>query len=221
MLPLKVDYYLDALSQWCYISDRAILRVRMRYGNRLAVNYHFVPISGRDPIYVDAAAQRLAYERSEFITGVHTTPWLRDEPRSTWDANAAIVAVASMGIDVERARSCVSCAALERGLPLGDRGEAASLLAAEFGLERSRIEEIAQSQAICNALDASAAEFAQHGLTVRPAFILENEIGDRIILNGGWRESLLGEAVDSLLADAAGYEWYEKHIHTTASRWSA
>ncbi len=212
MLPLKIDYFLDALSQWCYISDRAILRIRMRYGNRLLINYHFVPISGRDPIYVNGQGQRLAYDRSEFITGIHTTPWLRDEPRSTWDANASILAVASMGIDVERVRSCVSSAALERGLPLGDRGEAASLLAAEFGLERSRIEEVMQSPAICDALDASGGEFAQHGLTVRPAFVLENEIGDRVILNGGWRESLFVEAIDSLLADAAGYEWYEKHV---------
>ncbi len=69
MLPLKIDYFLDALSQWCYISDRAILRIRMRYGNRLVINYHFVPISGRDPIYVNGQGQRLAYDRSEFITG--------------------------------------------------------------------------------------------------------------------------------------------------------
>lgn len=58
----------------------------MRYGNRLLINYHFVPISGRDPIYVNARGQRLAYDRSAFISGIHTTPWLRDEPRSTWDA---------------------------------------------------------------------------------------------------------------------------------------
>src|SRR5579872_4469376 len=135
MLPVTIHYFLDVLSQWCFISDRALLSVRMQYGDRLPIHYHFVPISGRQPIYVDASGQRMAYERSAFITGIRTTPWLRDQPVSTWGANAAVVAAAQLGVDIELARTAVADAALQQGMHMGDDGAAVNFLASRFGLD--------------------------------------------------------------------------------------
>ena len=211
MSTVRIQYFLDPLSQWCYIADRSLSNVRTLYPDRIELTYHFVPISGRDPIYVDAAGQRSAYERSEMITGVHTTPWLRDEPRSTWQANTAILAATSLGADIEKARTAVSSAALERAVPLGDDGAAAALLADTFGIERSQLETAMESAVVLEQMNEAAHAFAQFGCTLRPAFVLENTIGDRIVLNGGWREPLLAEAVNALLSDAEGYERYHNH----------
>jgi predicted DsbA family dithiol-disulfide isomerase len=212
VLPIRIDYYLDALSQWCFIGDKALRNIQMRYANQLHIRYRFVPICGRGPIYVDSDGQRMAYERSESISGVHTTVWLQGEARSTWQANAAILAACSLGIDIERARNAISTAALEHAAPLGENGEAATLIATRFGIDRQVLEAAMNSQAICEQMDEDARAFTQNGCTLRPAFVLENDIGDRTVLNGGWRESLLAEVVDALLSDAAGYEWYEKHL---------
>ena len=210
MSTVTIQYFLDALSQWCYIADRSLVNLRASYADRIELKYLFVPISGRDPIYVDVNGQKMAYERSEMITGVHTTPWLRDEARSTWQANAAVLAAVSLGADIEKARTAVAAAALERGAHLGEHGEAAALLAATFGIERAQLETAMASPHVCDQMDEAARTFAQYGCTLRPAFVLENSIGDRIVLDGGWREPLLVEAVNALLSDAEGYERYEK-----------
>ncbi|MGA9274494.1 MAG: DsbA family protein [Candidatus Cybelea sp.] len=212
MLPITIQYFIDVLSQWCLISDKALLSVRMRYGDRLPVRYRFVPISGRDPIYVDLAGQRTAYERSTFITGVKTIPWLQGEARSTWQANVAVVAAEELGVDIERARLAVSSAALLEGVSLGEDGVASAFLASRFGLDQVALDRAMESDAVQARMHDDLSAFARYGLTVRPSFVIENEIGDWTILNGGHREALISEAVSSLLMDGTGYEWYVKHL---------
>lgn len=211
MLRITIQYFIDVLSQWCLISDKFLLSVRMRYGDRLPVRYRFVPISGRDPIYVDLAGQRTAYERSTFITGVKTIPWLQGEARSTWQANVAVVAAEDLGVDIERARLAVSSAALVEGVPLGEDGVASAFLASRFGLDQVALEGAMESDAVRARMNDDLSAFARYGLT-RPSFVIENEIGDWTILNGGHREALISEALSSLLIDGTGYEWYAKHL---------
>jgi predicted DsbA family dithiol-disulfide isomerase len=212
VLPITIQYFIDVLSQWCFISDKALLKVRMLYGDRLPIRYRFVPMSGREPVYVDVSGQRSAYERSAFMTGVKTTPWLDKEARSTWHANVAVVAAAELGIDIERARLAVSSAALEQGMSLGEDGAASELLASRFGLDRVALDRAMASDGVLGRMDDDLKEFTRYGLTVRPSLVMENEIGDWTILNGGHRETLIAEAVSSLLIDGTGYEWYERHL---------
>ena len=101
-------------------------------------------------------------------------------------------------------------------MALGEDGAASAFVASRFGLERAVVEEVMESAAVRGKMEDDINAFARYGLTVRPSFVMENEIGDWTILNGGHRESLLLQAIASLLSDATGYDWYAKHIDAAA-----
>jgi predicted DsbA family dithiol-disulfide isomerase len=212
MLPVSIQYFIDVLSQWCLISDRALLSIRMQYADCLPIRYRFVPMSGREPIYVDAEGQRKAHERSAFMTGVRTTQWLQSVPQSTWQANAAVIASAELGVDIERARHAVSHAALHGAAPFGDDGATSKFLASRFGLDVGAVEEQMEGAVVRARMADDAEAFNRYGLSLRPSFVLENEIGDWTIINGGHREALLMNAVSSLLIDGTGYDWFARHV---------
>lgn len=55
-------------------------------------------------------------------------------------------------------------------------------------------------------------EFHALQVTQRPAFLIENAIGDRAVFSGIVRLEPLAAAIDALLADQAAYDSYKAHF---------
>jgi hypothetical protein len=49
-------------------------------------------------------------------------------------------------------------------------------------------------------------------VTQRPAFVLDSGIGDWAVFSGFWRLEPLVAALESMLADAAGYASWKAHF---------
>jgi hypothetical protein len=84
--------------------------------------------------------------------------------------------------------------------------------AAATGLDAATIESRAQSAAVAERVQESTAAFHAHQVTQRPAFILEDEIGDKVVLSGLVEAAPIAAAIDAMLADSAAYAAHAAHF---------
>jgi 2-hydroxychromene-2-carboxylate isomerase len=88
---------------------------------------------------------------------------------------------------------------------------AVSVAAKASGLAPRKLRARAESAAVRARLEASTAEFFSHRINQRPAFILEDEIGDKAVFSGLVRIEPIAAALDAMLADTAGYASHKAH----------
>jgi predicted DsbA family dithiol-disulfide isomerase len=91
-------------------------------------------------------------------------------------------------------------------------GAAAAGAAPATGLDAATIESRAQSAAVAERVQESTAAFHAHQVTQRPAFILEDEIGDKVVLSGLVEAAPIAAAIDAMLADSAAYAAHAAHF---------
>jgi hypothetical protein len=72
----------------------------------------------------------------------------------------------------------------------------------------------AESAAVRARVEASTAEFLSHRISQRPAFILEDAIGDKAIFSGLVRLEPLAVTIDAMLHDTAAYAAHAAHFGT-------
>jgi len=70
----------------------------------------------------------------------------------------------------------------------------------------------AQSPEIKTRVEASTAEFHALQVNQRPAFLIENGIGDRAVFSGIAKIEPLAAAVEALLADESAYISWSAHF---------
>lgn len=206
---LKCTYFLDVLSQWCFIADEALYTLR-RMHKDLDVSLRFVPIAFKDTLPVSRDEQARAYERSAMITGTHTVPWIVEgDVTNTWEANAIPLAATDLGLDLDQVRSSIAKAALLHGLPMGREGAAISFVSKEFGIDAERLRQSIHGHAVEGQMQAHEDEFRALKLRVRPTFVIQNSIDDHVVLGGAYRFDLLDHCIRSLKSDADCYEHFE------------
>lgn len=207
---LECTYFLDILSQWCYIADRALRDLRLKYPT-LRVSLRFVPIAFKDALPVTRTEQARVYKRSAMITGIATVPWIQEnETTRTWEANATALAAAQFGLEIDRVRESITRAALLSGEPMGREGAAIALVSSEFGVSEDKLRQAVYGPEVATEMQAFEDEFKALRLSVRPTFVIRNAIEDHVILGGAYRFDLLDACVQSLATDAAGYERFEQ-----------
>lgn len=205
--PLECTYFLDILSQWCFVADEALAKLRSKYGKNVNVSYRFVPIAFKGELPVTRSEQIVAYERSAMITGVKTVPWIEEhQAPNTWEANATAPAAAHLGFDLDEVRKAIARAALLRAEPMGRPGAAMALVSQTFGIHLDELETLVHSPQIAAEMQAAEDEFKALHLRVRPTFLLRNGIEDHIILGGAWRFDLLEQCAQRLIDDDTAYK---------------
>ncbi len=205
---IQCKYYLDVLSQWCYIAEFAIQKIRLLYGGDVDISYVLVPIDAR--ILPSREEQLRVYRRSRSISGIETKAWITEDAQpDTWHANAVTLAASRLGVDFHVARMHVAEAALLEGKHLGGLEETLAVVSQEFGLDPVQLREATESVQVRSQLEANRAAFLADGLKVRPSFVLSNQIDDHIVLGGQYDFGILSAAIQSLKADDAAYDSFE------------
>jgi len=142
--------------------------------------------------------------------------WL--EPSRKGDYTAAnLVAEAGrdfLGESDERIRLALTHAALREGRKVGDLATAVAVAAAAVGISAESLRAAAESPAVRARVEASTAAFHAHQITQRPAFVLEDAIGDKAVFSGLVRGAPLAAALEAMLEDCAGYASFAAHFGT-------
>lgn len=211
---VKVTYYLEVISSWCYWAEPAWAELKQRYAGKVEFGWKIAQMPAE--AYPTSKAQaEWFYRRSGTIM---RSPFMLNsgwfEPgRATYDApNLIAEAAKDFGVTDDRVRLAIAHAAEREGQKVG-RWEVAIAIAVKAAkLNKAKLLARAKSPAVAARLKQTTEEFHALQVTQRPTFLIESAIGDRAVFSGIVRVEPLAAAIEALLADQAAYDSYKAHF---------
>ena len=146
--------------------------------------------------------------RSEFMLN---SGWFEDGGAPFMVPNLVAEAGKNFGVSDDRIRLALATAALREGRSVSQWDEAIAV-AAEVGVDRAELRKRSESAEVRKRVEKSTAEFHALGVTQRPAYVVEDEIGDRAVFSGIVKVEPLAATIDAMLADVAAYKSFAAHF---------
>jgi predicted DsbA family dithiol-disulfide isomerase len=213
-MKLKITYYLDVASSWCFLAEPAWAALKERYVGRVDFDWK---IALMDAAGLPTSREQLAwfYRRSGTIMRspfMLNTEWLQPGATEYPVRNFVAEAARDLGVTDDRVRLALATAVLRDGKPADQWEIAAEIGAQAGGLDQTKLLERVRSPEIEGRVRASTAEFHALKVTQRPTFVIDSEIGDRAIFSGFAKLPPLAAALDAMLEDIAAYESHKAHF---------
>lgn len=117
-----------------------------------------------------------------------------------------------LGFADDRLRLALASAAVREGRKVGNLDVALEVAAKASGIASSTLRERAEAAEVRRRVEASTEEFHSLKITQRPAFVLEDAIGDRAVFSGLVRVEPLVATIEAMLSDTAGYAAHTAHF---------
>jgi predicted DsbA family dithiol-disulfide isomerase len=212
---IKITYYLDIVSSWCYWAEPAWAQLKERYAKEPVEFDWQISLLDASGMSKSRPQSDWFYRRSGTIVA---SPFMLD---SAWmdpllpeylAPNCVAEAAKDFGVKDDVARLALTEAALRKGLKVADWNVCAQVVSKAALLDTETLLGKAQSPEIEARVRASTVAFHALQVSLRPTFVLESNIGDRVVFSGMWRVEPLVAAVDSMLTDAAAYESFKAHF---------
>ena len=211
---VNVTYYLEVVSSWCFWSEPAWAELKERYAGRANFQWK-IALMAPEAYPVSKSQCEWFYRRSGSVMRspfMLNSGWFEPELRPYLAPNYIAQAAKIMGVTDDRARLAISCAAVMEGQKIGRWDIAAAAAAKATGLDPAELLQKAQSPEVAALARQTTAEFHALQVTQRPAFLIENSIGDRAVFSGVARTAPLIAAIDALLNDQSAYTSWEAHF---------
>ncbi|HXQ79995.1 MAG TPA: disulfide bond formation protein DsbA [Opitutaceae bacterium] len=212
---MKVTYFVEVLSSWCHWAEPVWADLKARYSGRAEFEWR-IALMRREDFPVSRSQCDWFYRRSGAT--VMRSPvmlnsgWFEDERKGLYDApNLVAEAGRDFGFSDDSIRLALSRAALADGRRIGDMGESVAVASMASGVPPKRLRARAESAAVRARVDASTAEFHAHRIAQRPAFVLEDAIGDKAVFSGIVTIEPLAATIESMLSDTAAYAAHAAH----------
>jgi predicted DsbA family dithiol-disulfide isomerase len=211
---VKVTYYLDVISSWCYWAEPAWKELKKRYAEKVEFDWKIAQMPAE--AYPTSKEQaEWFYRRSGTIVKspfMLNAGWF-EASRKIYDApNLVAEAARDFGVKDDVVRLELARAAERDGQKVGRWEVAIEVAAYVASLNKSKLFARAKSAAVAARVKKSTEEFYALRVTQRPTFLIENAIGDRAVFSGIVRAEPLAAALDALLADQVAYDSYKAHF---------
>jgi len=210
---MKVTYYLEVISSWCYWAEPAWTELKQRYSGRVEFEWKLA-LMDASGLPTSRAQCDWFYRRSGTImrsTSMLNSGWFDPSLKEYLAPNLVAEAAKSLGIHDDRARLAIAHAALVHGQKVGDWSIAARAAAEATGLGAEELLTLAQSPEIEARARATTTEFYALQVSQRPTFVLESPIGDRAVFSGLAQAAPLITTLDAMFADAQAYASHAAH----------
>lgn len=211
---IKVTYFTEVTSSWCYWAEPAWAELKQRYEGRAEFQWKIALLDAQS---LPASVEQLRwfYQRSGTIVRspfMLNTGWYEKGVAEYLMANVVAEAAKDLGITDDRVRLAITHAALREGRKISDRNALVEIAAPAAALQPADLRDASMRPEIEARVRASTAEFHALRVTQRPTFVVENEIGDKAVLSGTWISAPIAAAMDAMLADEAAYKAWNAHI---------
>ena len=211
---IKVTYYLDVVSSWCYWAEPAWAELKLRYAKAPVEFGWAIALLDESSMSKSRAQADWFYRRSGTIV---RSPFMLNSGWMTHSSeylppNCVAEAAKDFGVTDDRVRLALMEAAMREGQNVGDWNVAASVAVKAVGLDAASLLKKAQSPEVEQRVRKATADFHALQVTQRPTFVLENNIGDRAVLSGLVQVNPLAATIDAMLADASAYASYAAHF---------
>ena len=211
---MRITYYLDVISSWCFWAEPAWAELWQRYAGRVDFAWK-IALLDASALPTTMAQEEWFYRRSGTVMRsafMLNTGWFDPAQKEYLAPNLVAEAAKDFGVTDDRVRLALAHAAVLDGRKVGDWPEALAVAALAAGLDRAALEARARTQAVADRVRASTAEFYSFQVTQRPAFLLEDAIGDRAVFSGLVKAAPLAATIEAMLADTAAYASFEAHF---------
>ena len=212
---MKITYFVEILSSWCHWAEPTWLELKNRYTDRVDFQWKIALMNPGD-FPVSRTQCDWFYQRSGTITRSPyklNSGWFEAERKGAYDApNLVAEAGKDFGFTDDRLRLALTLAAVREGCKIGNIEEAVDVAASATGLNAQKLRVRAESPEVKERVRASTAEFHALQITQRPAFLLEDSIGDRAVFSGLVGLAPLAATVDAMLGDTSAYATHAAHF---------
>lgn len=210
---MKITYYLDVTSSWCFWAEPAWVELREKFAGRVEFSWKIALLDAAAlPPTLDAL--EWFYRRSAKITRAAATlnpGWYEQGTPEYLVPNLVAEAGKDFGVTDDRLRLEIARAALIDGRRILQWEE--SLACAEsIGLDAAALRKQAESPEVLARVRASTAEFHALQVTQRPTFVLDDPIGDRAVFSGIWSAAPLATTLEAMHSDTTAYAGYAARV---------
>jgi predicted DsbA family dithiol-disulfide isomerase len=204
---MKVTYYLEVLSSWCHAAEPAWAELKTRYSGRVDFEWRIALMTPGDFLN--------SHEQNDWIYGAGSGPAviyacsLSSQRKGLCIAHDLVAeAGRDFGVSDDRIRLALARAGLLEGRLVGDMKEAIAVGAKAAGLDAGRLRARAESVEVLGRVEASTAEFNALHVGQRPAFVIEDPAGDKVVVSGLVSAQPLISSIETMLADEAAQASY-------------
>jgi predicted DsbA family dithiol-disulfide isomerase len=209
---VKITYYLEVTSSWCHWAEPAWAELKRRYADRVEFSWKIASM----PLSAYPVSRNQAdwfYRRSGTIMRspyMLNSGWLDLEHTET--PNLVAEAARDFGVNDDRVRLAIAHAAMREGKEVGRWEIAVAAAATAARLNQARLLARSKSREVAARVKKTTEEFHALQVTQRPTFLIENNIGDRVVFSGIVRVPPLAAALDAVLEDSAAYASHAAHF---------
>jgi len=211
---LKVTYYLEVISSWCFWAEPAWAELKQRYAGRVEFDWKIAQMPAQ-AYPVSKSQCDWFYRRSGSIMRspfMLNSGWFEPDIKEYLVPNYVAQAAKDLGVTDDRVRLAIARAALREGKKLGRYEVAVAVAAQAGGLDAAKLDARAHSPETVARVRTTTAEFNALQVNQRPTFLIESPIGDRIVFSGIVRLEPLAAAIDAALSDEAAYASWKTHF---------
>ena len=211
---MKVLYYLEVVSSWCYWAEPAWAELKHRYAGRVEFQWELA-LMDASGLPISQAQCDWFYRRSGVMVKSPfklNSGWFEPELKEYLAPNLVAEAARDLGVVDDRVRLALTSAAMREGQKVGRWEVAAEVGAAACGLDAAKLLALARSPAVEARARASTAKFHQLQVSQRPTFVIDSGIGDRAVFSGVWMIEPLVATLEAMFDDAAGYASHAAHF---------
>lgn len=213
-MSLKVTYYVEVISSWCYWAEPTWAELKRRYQGVADFDWQ-IALLDASGLPASRAQEDWFYRRSGTIVKspfMLDGGWLEPGLPEYLAPNALAEAAKDFGITDDRVRLALAEAAVRQGKKVGRWEVSAAIAAPVAGVAEAVLLEKARSPEVERRVRASTAAFHALQVNQRPTFVLEDVIGDRAVFSGLVQLAPLVATADAMLADCAAYAAWKAHF---------
>lgn len=205
---MKITYYLEVTSSWCFWVEPVWAELKRRYAGRAEFHWKIAKMLPGD--FPTSHRQYAWYlQRSSTVMqaplGLNPGYYEYPIPEGYPAASAVAEAARDLGATGDEVRCALAHAAYREGRKVGRLEVAVEIAARIGGLDAAALRARARSPEVAARMEATTAEFFALQLTQRPAFVLEDAIGDKAVFSGLVRLEPLVATIEAMLADTTAY----------------
>src|SRR5437879_593841 len=173
---MKVTYYLEVISSWCYWAEPAWAELKLRYAGKVQFGWKIAQMPA--DAYPQSKSQcEWFYRRSGSIVRspfMLNADWFEPELKEYLAPNYVAEAARDFGVTDDRVRLAMAHAAVREGKKVGRWEVAASVAAQAAGLEPAKLLARAHSPEVAARTQTTTAEFHALQVNQRPTFLMES-----------------------------------------------
>ena len=211
---IKITYFLDTISSWCYYFEPVWQDLKKTYSEVAEFDWEIalIPPAG---LPGSIEEEEWYYRRSGTMTKfprILNANWFDPDANEYLTPNLVAQAAKEMGVNGDEVRLAITEAAILDGRSVNQLDVSVQSALSVCELNIVRLTELVKDPITEEKVRASTARFHSYGINQRPALHIESEIEDRAIFSGMIKREPIFATMNAMIEDVKAYRAWSAHM---------